>query len=87
MTELLKQPQYEPVPLGQQVISIFCGTRGYLDDVPIDRVRDFERELLRYMEHDHSEIQRDIEEQGKITDETEPKLRGAIEEFKKGWAG
>ncbi|MFN2581615.1 MAG: F0F1 ATP synthase subunit alpha [Candidatus Dormibacteria bacterium] len=87
MTELLKQPQYQPVPLGKQVMSIFCGSRGYLDDVPIDRVRDFEHAFLRYMDHDHAEIQKDIEENAKITDEAEPKLRKAIEDFKKDWAG
>ena len=87
MTELLKQPQYEPVPLAKQVMSIYCGTRGYLDDVPIDRVREFETAFLRFMEHGHPEVQQDIEENAKITDETEPRLRTAIEAFKKDWAG
>ena len=87
MTELLKQPQYEPVPLGKQVMGMFCGTRGYLDDVPIDRVRDFEHAFLRYMDHDHTDVQSAIEKDGKITDETEKSLRAAIEDFKKGWSG
>ncbi|MBV8527989.1 MAG: F0F1 ATP synthase subunit alpha, partial [Candidatus Dormibacteraeota bacterium] len=87
MTELLKQPQYEPVQLGKQIMALFCGTRGYLDDVPIDRVSDFEQSFLRYMDHDHPEIQKTIEDDRKITDETEKSLRAAIEDFKKGWAG
>jgi F-type H+-transporting ATPase subunit alpha len=87
MTELLKQPQYEPVALGKQVISIFAGARGYLDDVPIDKVREFEAQLLRSLDHEHPEVQRNIEEERKITEENEKALRAAIDEFKKGWAG
>jgi F-type H+/Na+-transporting ATPase subunit alpha len=87
MTELLKQPQYQPVPLGKQVVSIFTGTRGYLDDVPIDRVGEFEQAFLRFMDHDHPEIEKDVVEQGKITEETEKALRADIDSFKKDWAG
>ena len=87
MTELLKQPQYEPISFPRQVIAIFAGARGYLDDVPIDRVSDFERSLLRWMEQSHPELEKDIEEQRRITEETEKKLRAAIEDFKKGFAG
>jgi F-type H+/Na+-transporting ATPase subunit alpha len=87
MTELLKQPQYEPISFPRQVIAIFAGARGYLDDVPIDRVSDFERSLLRWMEQNHPEVEKDIEEQRRITEETEKTLRAAIEDFKKGFAG
>ncbi|MDB5114141.1 MAG: synthase alpha subunit [Chloroflexi bacterium] len=87
MTELLKQPQYEPIPFAKQVIAIFAGTRGYLDDVPIDRVSEFERSLLRWIDQNHPELEKDIEEQKRITDETDKALRAAIEEFKKGFAG
>ncbi|HEY2703910.1 MAG TPA: F0F1 ATP synthase subunit alpha [Candidatus Dormibacteraeota bacterium] len=87
MTELLKQPQYEPIPFAKQVIAIFAGTRGYLDDVPIDRVSEFERSLLRWMDQNHAELEKDIEENKRITDETEKALRAAVEEFKKGFAG
>jgi F-type H+/Na+-transporting ATPase subunit alpha len=87
MTELLKQPQYEPMSFPRQVIAVFAGTRGYLDDVPIDRVSDFERSLLRWMEQNHPELEKDIEEQRRITEETEKALRAAVEDFKKGFAG
>jgi F-type H+-transporting ATPase subunit alpha len=87
MTELLKQPQYEPAETGKQIMALFCGTRGYLDGVPIDRVREFEQAFLRYMDHDHPEVQQAIEKDRKITDETEKHLRSAIDDFKKSWAG
>jgi F-type H+/Na+-transporting ATPase subunit alpha len=87
MTELLKQPQYEPMPFSKQVISIFAGTRGFLDDVPIDRIQDFERQLLRFVDQNHPEIEKDITEKRQISEETEKALRAAVEEFKKGFAG
>jgi F-type H+/Na+-transporting ATPase subunit alpha len=87
MTEILKQPQYEPVPVGKQIIQIFAGARGFLDDIAIDRVADFERSLIRYMDQNHAEIEKDIVDQGKISEETEKALSGAIEDFKKGYAG
>ena len=87
MTELLKQPQYEPMPFAKQVISIFAGARGYLDDVPLDRVRDFEKSLLRFMDQTHPEIEEAISKDGRISDELEKTLRAAVEEFKKTFAG
>jgi F-type H+-transporting ATPase subunit alpha len=87
MTELLKQPQYEPIPLAKQVITIFAGTQGFLDDIPIDRIAEFERSLLRFIEQNKSEIEKDITEQKRITDETEKALKAAIDDFKKGFAG
>jgi F-type H+-transporting ATPase subunit alpha len=87
MTEVLKQPQYEPVPLGKQVIQIYAGTRGYLDDVPIEKVADFERSLLRYLDQNAADIEKSIVDDARITDETEQKLRTAIEDFKRGYAG
>jgi F-type H+-transporting ATPase subunit alpha len=87
MTELLKQPQYEPIPFARQVVAIFAGTRGYLDDIPIDRVSEFERSLLRWLEQNRADLEKAIEKDGRITDETDKALRAAIEEFKKGFAG
>src|SRR5436305_1303518 len=56
LTELLKQPQYQPVPLENQVVSIFAGTNGLLDDVPVARVREFERDLLDFMGTQHPDL-------------------------------
>ena len=87
MTELLNQPQYEPMTFAKQVVSVFAGTRGYLDDVPLDRIGDFERSLHRHLDQNHPEIERDITEKGQISEETDKALRAAIEDFKKGFAG
>ena len=87
MTELLKQPQYAPMPFAKQVIALFAGTRGFLDDVPVDRIGDFERSLLRYMDSNKPEIEKSIADAGRIEDDTEKALRAAVEDFKKGFAG
>ncbi|WP_322801146.1 F0F1 ATP synthase subunit alpha [Thermoflexus sp.] len=85
LTEVLKQPQYEPMPLEEQVMVIFAGTNGYLDPIPVEKVRQWEKEFLRFMATNYPEVGRDIAERKEITKETEEKLRRAIEEFNRGW--
>ncbi|MGQ9572544.1 MAG: F0F1 ATP synthase subunit alpha [Dehalococcoidia bacterium] len=82
LTEVLKQPQYEPMPLHQQVEILYAAVNGYLDDVPVAKVRPFETAFHRFMESNHPDIGRDIEEKKQITPETEAKLKAAIAEFK-----
>ncbi len=86
MTEMLKQPQYQPVPFARQVIAIFAGTHGHLDDLPVERVSDFERSLLRYLEQEHPEIERTISDEKSLSEELSAKLSAAIEAFKKDYA-
>jgi F-type H+-transporting ATPase subunit alpha len=85
LQEILKQPQYEPMSLENQVMVIFAGTQGYADKVPLDRMRAWETALLRYMETSHPEIGRDIAEKKRITDETMAALRSALDEFTRTW--
>ncbi len=85
LQEILKQPQYEPVPLENQVIVIFAGTNGFADTVPLERMRDWEQSLTRYMQTSHPAIGKDIVEHKRITDETREKLIQAIEFFKSTW--
>src|SRR3989440_538560 len=82
MVELLKQGQYRPMPVEKQGISIFAGTNGYLDDVPVNRVRQFEEELLDYVTREHPKIQRDIVAKGKLDDELTTDLRNMLMTFK-----
>ncbi len=74
LQEILKQPQYQPLSLENQVVVIFAGTRGYADGVPLDRMRQWETTLLRYMDTSHPEIGKSITEEKRITTETEEKL-------------
>jgi len=82
LMELLKQEQYSPMPVEEQVVVIFAGVRGYLDDLPVEAVRRFEREFLRFLHEKHQDILDDIREKRELTPETEEKLKKAIEEFK-----
>jgi F-type H+-transporting ATPase subunit alpha len=86
MTELLKQPQYDPVPFARQVIAIFAGTHGFLDDVPVERISDFERSLLRFLEQNHPEIEKAITDERAVSDDTSAQLEAAITDFKRGYA-
>ncbi len=85
LQEILKQPQYEPMSLENQIIIIYAGTNGYADQVPLEQMRSWEVALLRFMERSYPEIGRDIIEQKRLTDENTPKLRSALDAFKASW--
>ncbi len=85
LQEILKQPQYSPMSLQDQVIVLFAGTNGYADSVPLDRMKEWESSLLRFMNTSYPEIGEDIEEKKQITPENEAKLRKAIESFMAAW--
>lgn len=87
LTEILKQDQYQPMPVEEQVAIIFTAANGYLDDIPVEQVRPFEKEFLPYLRNSRPEILRDIRETGKLSEQTIEALKGAIEEFKKTFTG
>ncbi len=81
LTELLKQPQFEPMSLEHQVMIIYAATNGYLDKVPVDKVRSFESSFLRFMDASHSEIGNKIMETKDLDGDSEAALKKAIQEF------
>ena len=85
VVEILKQPQYSPFPVEQQVISIWAVTNGYLDDVPLDQVGRFERELLDTLGSRNSGIGDAIVSTGKLEDDLIEQLKKAVEDFKQSW--
>jgi F-type H+-transporting ATPase subunit alpha len=85
MQEILKQPQYEPMPLENQVMVIFAGTNGYADAVPLERMKKWESDLIRNLMISAPELGKDIAEKKQITPETEQKLRAALEVFQSTW--
>jgi F-type H+-transporting ATPase subunit alpha len=85
LQEILKQPQYEPMPLEQQVIVLFAGTQGYADKIPLEDMRRWEASLIRFMESSYPEIGKEIAEKKVITDETREKLVAALENFTASW--
>jgi F-type H+/Na+-transporting ATPase subunit alpha len=85
MQEILKQPQYEPVSLGNQVMVVFAGINGFADEVPVEKMRQWELDLTRYIAASHPEVGRDIAEKRQITSDNEKKLREALTAFKVSW--
>jgi F-type H+/Na+-transporting ATPase subunit alpha len=86
LVELLKQPQSRPMPVEEQVVSIFLGTGGHLDSVPVEDVRRFETELLDHIRASEEQILTGIRESQKLSDETSDALVKVIDNFKKGFA-
>ena len=82
MVELLKQGQYKPMPVGDQVLSIYAGVNGFLDDVPVDKVRAFEEDLLHYIAQNHPELKKEVTAIGKIDDNVGGRLKEIIKTFK-----
>ncbi|MDO9694316.1 MAG: F0F1 ATP synthase subunit alpha, partial [Candidatus Latescibacteria bacterium] len=82
MVEILKQGQYVPLPVEKQVAIIYAGTRGYLDDLPVAVLKQWEADLYVFLDEKHSGVLHDIRTSGKLEPATEEALKHAIEEFK-----
>jgi len=87
MVEILKQNQYVPMAVEHQIVIIFAGGQGMLDDIPNERVDEFEKGLLGYIDAKHSKMLAAIKSAGEISDEINKELRKAIEDYKKGFLG
>ena len=82
LVELLKQGQYKPLTVVQQIVSIFSGVRGLVDDIPVASIQKFESGLINFMEDKHQALMNKIAEAKKLDDDSESQLKAAIEEFK-----
>jgi F-type H+-transporting ATPase subunit alpha len=83
LTELLKQNQYSPLTVAEQVITVFAGVRGYLDDVELDQIKNFEKDIIEKIKSEKNEIISTIQTTGKLEKETEESLIQIIQEYKK----
>ena len=81
LTELLKQPQYQPQEVHRQIMSIFLGTEGYLDEVPLKDIETVNNDFLIFMETSHSQVVNNLKEKPELTDEIREALKSAIDEF------
>ncbi|MFP6797157.1 MAG: F0F1 ATP synthase subunit alpha, partial [Pseudomonadales bacterium] len=80
--ELMKQPQFSPMAVSEMGVVLYAASEGFLEDVPVDRVLDFEQDLLAYMNSEHSEWMSNITETGDYSDEIVDYMKTAIEAFK-----
>lgn len=85
LVELLKQPQYQPMPTQEQVVSMYAATRGFMDDVPVASIQDFERDFLEFVRTSKADILDDIVSRKALDADLEGRLKAAILEFKKGY--
>jgi len=85
MVELLKQPQFQPLGMGDQVMSIYGGSKGYFDKVPVTRVQEAEKHMLQFMRDEKSEVRNTIISGGTLDDKTEASLKLALEEWRVRW--
>jgi F-type H+-transporting ATPase subunit alpha len=85
MVELLKQNQYVPMTMQDQVIVLFAGTQGFLDDIPVESIKKFEEEFVKFIHGTKDDLRSELAEKKAIDDDLKAKLSQAIEEFKKGF--
>ena len=85
MVELLKQDQYVPMLVEHQILVIFAGTNGYVDEVPVNAVKKFEQELLKFMASKHQAVLDDIKSKKQLDEDLKARIKSAIEEFKKSF--
>ncbi|MEM5776208.1 MAG: F0F1 ATP synthase subunit alpha, partial [Anaerolineaceae bacterium] len=81
LQEILKQPQYVPMPPENEVMILFAGINGFTDAVPVERIKAWQNGMLRYMETSHPDVGKDIAERKQITKENEARLRDALQSF------
>jgi F-type H+-transporting ATPase subunit alpha len=86
LTELLKQPQFSPMPVEEEVVAIYCGVKGYLDKLPVSSVQRFEAEFLRLMRGKHKDVLDAIRTTKQLASDLEAKLKGILDEFSKSFA-
>ena len=82
LVELLKQEPYNPLPVEKQIVAIFAGTNGYLDDLPVEAVRKFEKELYAFLDHERPDILQEIREKKALDDDLKKKIKEALDTFK-----
>ena len=85
--EVLKQSQYQPLPVENQVMIIYAAVNGFLDDLPMESLVSFEEQFYRYMQQEHSGMVEEIGSSGSLSDENEELLKSALEQFKKRFSG
>src|SRR6516225_788694 len=87
LMEILKQGQYQPLPVEKQVLIIFAGTQAFLDDLPVEQCRRFEQELYRFIDNAHPDIWEEIRQKKALDDTLRNKMKAAIQEFKSRFVG
>ena len=84
LTELLKQDQYSPMTVAEQVISVFTGVKGYLDDVELIKIKAFEKDIIEKIKSEKPDVLETVQSSGKLDETSETAIKQVIEDYKKG---
>jgi F-type H+-transporting ATPase subunit alpha len=82
LVEILKQPQYQPVPAEKEIVSLFAGAYGYLDEWSVEGIAEYEKQMLEFMESKYADLLKEIKDENQISDALEGKLKKALDDFK-----
>jgi F-type H+-transporting ATPase subunit alpha len=82
LVEILKQPQYKPMPMEQEVMIIYAGTKGFLDDVPLSRITEFQNAFFAYVDASAPQVRRAIADKKELPDDLEAQLKQTVTDFK-----
>ena len=85
MVEVLKQPQYQPMDVVDQIIIIYAGNQGFLDEVPVEKVKEYEKKLLSFIQDAHQDLRKELKEKKELTKEIEEKLKKVLSDFTKAF--
>ena len=85
LTELLKQPQYDPVQFPEQIVALYAGTRGYLDQIDVERVKEWETSFIQFLRSSFPDLLKSIQDERALSEALEDKLKDAINQFNTGW--
>jgi F-type H+-transporting ATPase subunit alpha len=86
MVEILKQPQFSPMDVEDQIIQIFAGSNGFVDELPVGQVQQFMSDLVQHFQGPQKSLRDELTESGKMTDDLEAKFKKAMDDFKQGWS-
>ena len=86
LQEILKQSQYEPVPLSEQVIVLYAAVNGYADNISVERIKDWEKSLIRHIHGSEADLIKQIDLEKALSKDTEEKLKATLDVFSKTWA-
>ncbi len=81
LVEILKQPQYQPMSLAQEVVVLFAGVRGFVDKYPLDKIKEYEKQLLAFMGSKHQDIMKEIDEKQALSPDLDNRIKGVLKEF------
>ena len=81
LVEILKQPQYQPMSLSQEVVILYAGVRGFVDKYPLESIKNYEKELMSFVDSKHQDVMKEIDEKQELSPDLDNRIKGMLTEF------